>query len=148
MFWMKKWSRNQCSFVNVHNYKSQKKLFFTSHERKIFKCFFSELAFWKFKLCNTIPQCKMRFWDNFYFNTSHSPLCVMPWKSQNPAFHLYVSLLRSHHKYYSKKCFFTMLLLGRYRSAFWNIFLISVALSLCVVLRLSNIIPGGSRWGW
>ncbi len=43
--------------------------------------------------------------------------------------------------------FFTRLLLGRYRSSspFWNVFLISVALSLSVILRLSNITPAGSE---
>ncbi len=33
MFCVKKWSRNQRSFVNVHNYKSLQKLFSTHHER-------------------------------------------------------------------------------------------------------------------
>ncbi len=42
---------------------------------------------------------------------------------------------------------FTMLLLGRSRSRapFWDVFSISVVLSLGVVLRLSNITQGGSE---
>ncbi len=42
---------------------------------------------------------------------------------------------------------FTMLLLGRSRSgtSFRDVFSISVALSLGVVLQLSNITPGGSE---
>ncbi len=40
---------------------------------------------------------------------------------------------------------FTTLLLGRSRTPFQDVFSISVALSLGVVLRLSNITPGGSE---
>ncbi len=41
----------------------------------------------------------------------------------------------------------TMFLLGRSRfgAPFWDVFSISVALSLGVALRLSNITPGGSE---
>ncbi len=42
---------------------------------------------------------------------------------------------------------FTMLLLGHFCSSvpFWDVFLISIALSFGAVLRLSNITPGGSE---
>ncbi len=46
-----------------------------------------------------------------------------------------------------KCCVITTLLLGRSRSGvfFWDVFSISVALSLDAVLRLSHITPGGNE---
>ncbi len=74
---MKKWSRNQCSFINAHNYNTLLKLFFTSHERKILNAVFSNLTFWNFDLRNTIPRSRIELLRQFFFSehSSFFPLC-------------------------------------------------------------------------
>ncbi len=106
VFCEKKRFRNQCSFINAHDYKSQRKLFLT-HESKTYNTFFLKLAFCNFDLWNGITRHRIELLRQFFVqNTLYSLLHVMPWKSRNHTFPLHVWFLRSHHMpaYILKHC--------------------------------------------
>ncbi len=66
VFCVKKWSRNQCSIVNAHNYKSVQKLSSMCHERRTSNPFFLKLAFRNLDLWTPYLNVKLNFWDNFW----------------------------------------------------------------------------------